>query len=183
MLASVEASDCGSAAEAASAGAEATEGLVSGGSAPDGGADIGGEPFGMLVAFGTSCRDGGTVSCGACAVGDCDGLGVSAESAAERSEDPARSGGPAAAIVEAVGPGAGSEARPPGRPGPAVAAAAPVEPGLEAPASGEVAGAARPEPWLGADAEEAGPELEVAVTSGAMGVERGVTRTRAGVPM
>ena len=107
MLASVEASDCGSAAGAASAGAEATVGLVPGGSASDGGDDIGGEPFGMLAAFGTSCRIGGIVPCGACVV-ECGELRVSAESAAERSEDPARSGGPSAAIVEAVGPGAGS---------------------------------------------------------------------------
>jgi hypothetical protein len=151
----------------------------------------------MLVAFGTSCRDESIVPCGACAVGGCDGLGRSPEPAAERSEDPARSGGRTAAMVEAVGPGAGSGAASPSRPetaseleaesrpapaaaGPGLAAgaAAPPEPGLVAVTSGEAAGAARLASWLGADAGEAGPELEVA-----MGVERGVTRTRAGVPM
>jgi hypothetical protein len=163
----------------------------------------------MLVASDTSCGDELMAPCGTCAGGG--GLGIPAKPAAERSEDPAKSGGPAAAVVGAVGPGAGSGAASPGRPeaasaleaaspaesravpaptgaGPAAGTAAAAEPGLEALTSGEAAGAAGPGPWLGADAGEAGSELEVAMTSGAMtsgamGVERGVTRTRAGVPM
>ena len=56
-------------------------------------------------------------------------------------------------------------------------AVAPAEPGLGvALTSREAVGAGEPEPWLDSDAGEAGPALAVAAA-------RGVTRTRAGVPM
>ena len=167
------------AAGAAPVDVEAAAGLVPDGSASEDEADVRAEPFGTLVASETSCRDEVMAPSGASTVVGSDEVGLSAAPAGERSEDPARSDGVAPAIVEAV-PATTSGAEE--EPGPGTAD--PAEPGLGAATiSGEAVEAGKPEPCLGPDAWEVEPELAVAVASGAVGLERGVTRTRAGVPM